>query len=86
MTQTVPDISPLMPMRQDPLLVFFCFNHFLYPSQGRKMRFGFEPPELLLVLTDINGHSPNDRSDDVNIHCNDVIMSSMAFQIKSPAS
>ena len=24
MTQTVPDISPLMPMHQDPLLVFFC--------------------------------------------------------------
>ena len=28
MTQTVPDISPLMPMHQDPLLVLFIKTHF----------------------------------------------------------
>ena len=27
MTQTVPDISPLMPMHQDPLLVYWCLQN-----------------------------------------------------------
>ena len=32
-TQTVPDISPLMPMHQDPLLVCFFFNVFFLKSK-----------------------------------------------------
>ena len=28
-TQTVPDISPLMPMHQDPLLVWYIWSYFL---------------------------------------------------------
>ena len=30
MTQTVPDISPLMPMHQDPLLVIHCYSFWLF--------------------------------------------------------
>ena len=30
MTQTVPDISPLMPMHQDPLLVAFVYTLYIY--------------------------------------------------------
>ena len=41
MTQTVPDISPLMPMHQDPLLVHYIESHLDPKSNEDKVSYKF---------------------------------------------
>ena len=44
-TQTVPDISPLMPMHQDPLLVLLCKEEIVWYLVLKK-----NTPSLLLIV------------------------------------
>ena len=51
MTQTVPDISPLMPMHQDPLLVYVLFETYDFENWVHHMIMPNNKTVCLTVIT-----------------------------------
>ena len=68
MTQTVPDISPLMPMHQDPLLVYCevpCLSSADYRQWGMKTR--LQGTSLILHHTELHVFRPKQNADILHV-------------------
>ena len=50
MTQTVPDISPLMPMHQDPLLVHYVYANFPHGEYVTRLKFRISLDNMVIQI------------------------------------